>query len=68
MVSYGKARDREMRVMLMETMLSAVNRGDVNTVRLLGERSKYFADKISLHNYSSEDKRMELYQSIKNHE
>lgn len=64
MVSSTKNRDRQYRIMLMQTMEIATRLKKYDYVKMFGEYSRAVAHKMQTYDYTAEDKRMELYKSL----
>jgi len=59
MVSPGRELDRQIRIALLECMQVMLRIGNEDSAREMGAVSRKFAERMAIHNYDEEDRKLE---------
>lgn len=63
-ISYNKEKDREMRLLTLEAMDIALQKGDVERAKELGLTAKRLKERIETHDYTKDDEQTERIDSL----
>lgn len=64
MVSPTKVRDRDNRILFLETMEVALRLGNIEMAKTFGEHSSFMKQKIETHDYTADDQQYERVTKI----